>query len=299
MSIETHSVSHGGAASFMRKKVGGVPVVYLVAGFVLVLVILAWRLKTPSDPADATATAADPALDGGGGAVDTSGEPSTVYPNMPSGTVVVAPQADPVNTDPPVETNTDWLKKAVLYLVNTKNHGAGEAQQALSLYLDGENLTYAQGVMRDEALKQFGLPPDPGSVGTTGPKPVPVPTPVPKPSVPVVARQGTPPVVHTVRGVGDNTVTELIHLYYSGSATNDKYDLIQNANQGIAKGGPYKVGTKIFIPAYHAPKYYVATKTTVTASAIAMKNGTSVKSLGILNDGMRFPVKVGTKVRVS
>lgn len=288
----------------MRKKVGGVPVVYLIAGFVLVLVILAWRLKTPAaDPAaDATT---DPTTDGGG-AVDTNGDPSTVYPNMPNGTVVVAPQTDPVKTDVPPEDNTDWLRKSVLFLVNKKGHSPGDAQRALNLYLDGENLSYAQGQMRDEAIREYGLPPDPGNIGTTAPKPAPPvvakPLPTPKPTPPIVARQGNPPCTHTVRGSGDNNLTALIKLYYAGTVTQDKYDLVQAANPSLPSGGPYKVGTKIRIPAYHAPKYFTATASVRTASAIAKKNGISTHTLTILNDGttkVTFPARIGQKVRVA
>jgi hypothetical protein len=302
MSLE----QRGGGSSFVKRKVGGVPVVYLAGGFVAVLLVIAWRMKnsaaaatdpTATDPTAATGSA-------GTGAVDGNGDPSAVYPTMPTGTVVVAPST-PVDTNVPDQTNTDWLKKAVTYLVNTKGHSPGDAQQAITLYLDGENLSYAQGQMRDEAVKQLGLPPDPGSVGSTGAKPVTtVPTPAaPKPSPPPVQRQGVPPIWHTVRGVGDNSIGDLIKLYY-GNGQDMKYmDLFEIHNPSLPPNGTLRVGTKVYIPKYVAPKYFKATTSVRSATAIAARNGISVKTLTLLNDGvgspkLTFPAPVGAQVRV-
>lgn len=168
----------------LKRKVAGVPVIYLALGFVLILAVVAWQMKPSADlaqdDADAEADAATP-----------TGS-DEVLPPMPSGTVVVQPR----ETEPeaaPYEDNSTWRRKAVTYLIG-KGVSVGEAELAMQAYLAGNTLSFRQGELRDMAVKGVGLPPDDFQVGNVQPKPtvppIRVPGPVPKP--PTVSRP-TPP----------------------------------------------------------------------------------------------------------
>ena len=163
------------------KKVAGIPVVYLAAGFVVILVAIAWKTKSihTGDP-EATAPTADTGdltdtgepRNGSGGS--SGGVGGDVYPNMPSGTVIVAPVATQTNgSNSAITDNDEWLRRGVTLLIG-RGKNPGSAQSALTLYLAGSNLTYEQGEMRDIVVREFGIPPYAGDVGATGPKPVPV-----------------------------------------------------------------------------------------------------------------------------
>lgn len=261
------------------KKVLGVPVLYLGVLFVGVLVFFAWRMKPVTDPADAE----DDASGSGDGSADVSGDPdySALATN---GTVTVVQPGQPDAVTPVGNmTNDRWIAQGVAYLIAQGTATGGDAQLALSTYVNGGQLTYTQGQYRDAVIKQYGLPPELTTPGGT--------------DSPAAKRQGDPPTVHTVQGKNDNGYGVLERLYY-GRSDNDTFDMLQVANPKLGQGGPFAVGTKIIIPAYHSPSYYTATKTTRTLAAIASKNGTSQAAVAEYNDGMKFPVNVGTRVRV-
>lgn len=161
-------------STLTERKVGGVPVVYLAAGGVVVLTVVAVKMKTPSSPPADTSTtpaaggdlaAAGPVGGGSGG-----GE---AYPNMPTGTVIVAPSPAPVPdaSNSTITDNDQWLRKGVTFLIG-RGVNPGSAQAALTLYLSGANLTYEQGQMRDDTVREYGIPPyASGDLGTTGANP--------------------------------------------------------------------------------------------------------------------------------
>lgn len=162
------------SASFFGRKIGGIPVLYLVGGFVVVLVVIAWRMKPSTVASEDAATQPEFASD--------TIRTESIYPPLPLGTVTAPPQGTGATTpdsgNASIETNTDWLKAGVEFLVS-KNESPGAAQAALTAYLDGEDLSADQARMRDLAIKEYGLPPDPGSVGKTLPD-----TPAPDPNTP-------------------------------------------------------------------------------------------------------------------
>lgn len=153
------------SSSFFARKVGGIPVIYLVGGFVLVLVVIAWRMK-PLSGTGASDAATQPEF------ADDTIRTESAYPPLPLGTVTAPNPGTGVGTpdsgNSSIDTNTDWLKAGVEFLV-TKNESPGAAQSALTAYLNGDDLTTDQARMRDLAIREFGLPPDPGSVGKTLP----------------------------------------------------------------------------------------------------------------------------------
>lgn len=161
--------------SLSSKKVAGVPVLYLIGGFVAIMAVIAWRMKPSTTPADAAA--ADSAATD---AASASGSNDAVPPVI-SGTVVAAP-SPAVEADVPYEDNSTWLRKAVAFLIA---HGSnpGDAQLAMQHYLSGASLSYAEGQMRDSAVRELGLPPNDFDAGTTAGKPTtPAPTPAKSPT---------------------------------------------------------------------------------------------------------------------
>lgn len=156
-----------------KRKVFGIPVLYLTAGGVAVLAVYAWRMRpiasvSPSD--DATPDSpTDVAPEG------------YLYPEPPTGTVVVAPPAtNTLGTNSSIKNNEDWLKAGVSFLIKS-GISAGAAQNALQAYLEGAQLTYIQGQMRDSVIGEYGMPPYPTRAGGTD-APIPPPTPVNTPT---------------------------------------------------------------------------------------------------------------------
>lgn len=144
-----------------KRKVFGIPLLYLVGGLVLALAIYAWRLKPATDPApdDEDETA------------DLPGE--FLSPSLSKGTVIVAQPSAAEQGNSAIDTNEEWLKAGVAYLMSEFGIGGGEAQVALQAYLSGAQLSYAQGQLRDRVIGQYGLPPYPQTAGGTDPAPLP------------------------------------------------------------------------------------------------------------------------------
>ena len=150
-------------SSFLRKKVAGVPVLYLFGAGAVVLAFYAWKAKgksaTVTTAGDTTAapTTTSPATTG-----TTAG---SVYSSLTSGDGTVYASAGQVPDTAPataaITTNDQWLSKAVAYIVgNDSSASPGAVQTALSTYLSGGQLSIQQGKWRDTAITQFGLPPN-------------------------------------------------------------------------------------------------------------------------------------------
>jgi hypothetical protein len=272
----------------LSKKYLGVPVVYYAGLFVGILLVVAWKMKS----ADTTAVDGDvPATDANGvtdilspDGVGGDGNYDGFIANPPPAYTQVATPAGAGTT---VDTNDAWLSRGVAWSVSKGLATAGTAQDALSSYLNGNQLSYAQGQIRDAVIKEFGLPPEVPTPGGTSPEPA--------------KRQGNPPTYHTVKGASDNDLGKLVGLYYGGSNVVESLRLIQISNPKIPMSGPYPVGTRIFIPAYHQPTYYTATKLVSTLHQFAVKGNTTSQNILTLNNGLgvTFPAKVGTRVRIS
>lgn len=236
-------------ASFTKRKVGGVPVIYLVGGFVLILAVVAWRMKpsgdlAASDNADAT--------DAGTDAANPAGVSDSLFPNIPSGTVVAAP-AQPAVEDVPYEDNSTWLRKGVAFLI-AKGKNPGDAQLALQHYLSGADLSYDEGALRDMVVREYGLPPDSFDAGKTNSKPVPPPASTPKPApkpaptpspkpVPKPSAPPPKPVRYYVVRSGDN-------LTSIGRKYGRSWQQIYAANRSVIGGNPNLIfpGQRLRIP---------------------------------------------------
>lgn len=269
--------------SFLRKKVAGVPVLYIAALFVAVLALVAYRMR-PAEPTEGD-------IDNGTDESDVAGDPATAdYSNLATqGTVTVQQGTDPATVTPiEAKTNENWAVKAANWLVAQGLASGTVAQSATRKYIAGESLSVTEGKLIDAAVKQYGVPPEPLTAGG-----------VASPPASFARKQGTPPTTHTVEGKNDNDFWKLAKLYY-GSDHYDYVNTLEVANLSIPKGKSHMpVGTRIRIPKYAAPKYYLTAGNNQTAQSIAGKNGTSAAAIMELNDSLKFPIpRKGTRVRV-
>lgn len=285
----------GGLAELMKKKVAGIPVVYIVGLFVAILVVIAWRMKSAEEPAEepiddpgSEDTAGDPAYPGGAPTFVANPTPGYLSPDANQG-------------EQSIDDNMKWLRRGIEWLVGNGHASVDQATIALQKYLSGEHLSVSEGKLRDLAISHYGLPPElPDSGGTDTPNP-PLPPVVPPVVPPVIPSKPVPPRYHTVTGNGDNSWTKLVTMYY-GTSSNDAIDYLQswNVRSGAPHSGGIKTGTRIWVPVYQQPKYIKATASMRTAADIIKKNPplNSVAMLSELNDGMKFPAAIGTRVRV-
>lgn len=261
-----------------QRKVIGVPLLYWALAAVAVLAYFAWKMVPYTKNAEEE-DVGDTASEVGAGA-DLSDLETT-------GTVVVQPQAQPV-AEVIEETNEKWLKAALDHVVREKKMATfGDAQVALQKYLDGEDLTFDQGKIRDAAIDKLGIPPESlGKVGITA-------------SAPAQKQFNNFPGKHTVKGPNDNTAYKLAGLYY-GNTGADYANRIVEMNTSL---GPvsttYAVGTVVNISGWTYPNYYTVTGKNKDQyfSTLAKKFGLSVAQVQALNPTLTQPIKVGTRVR--
>lgn len=269
--------------ALLSRRFLGVPAgVFVLLGAAVVL-FFAYRMRSSGDVTGvATATDATPA--GDTGSTDDTQQPDfSALPDAPSATPVVTTTATN-------DTNDLWQRRAITWLMST-GYSLQIATNSISKYLSGDPLTTEEGKARDAAVAQFGLPPES------------VPDVIQKSSNPTssqgrntpATKQGEPPLNHKVVNGNDNTPSELAVLYY-GTNDKDATSKIESANTTLVT--PYAPGTSVHIPQSYYPHYYTATGHTKTIYEIARKNSTTPAKIEDLNPGMKFPVKVGTRVRV-
>ena len=213
--------------SWAKRKIAGIPVLYLAAGFVLVLVAIAWNMKSaPKTDSSEDTTATEKASDTILNEADYPLPLGTVYPDNSNTT------DNSGNTS--ISDNDEWLKRGVMFL-SDNGYSPGDAQQALSLYLEGGELSYDQGAMRDKVIRELGMPPFPGLIGGTRPD--------------VGRSQGPLPRSHTVRNVNENTAAKLAGIYYARTDT-FAVKVITDANNGRTS---YNVGDSVTVPILPKP----------------------------------------------
>jgi hypothetical protein len=265
-----------------RKKIAGVPVIYLAGGFVVILAVVAYKMKSTNTGATDTTQTEDTNK----GAAPTPNPYDSIDPDG-TGTVTVVqgpPSAD-TNTDPVVKTNSTWVSEGAQYLVASKSVPGTAALAALNKYINGQDRSYDEDQWVNAVIKEKGPPPD-GTAegGKVGYKPA-------------VKQFPVAPGVHVVKGGADNTYGDLATLYY-GHNDQASYDLIQAANPSVGLVGPFAPGTKVNIPGYHVPAYYNVPTNSMTSTQIAAKNGTTVYAIEALNNTSKTTWSKGSKVRV-
>lgn len=268
-----------------RKKVAGVPVIYLAGGAVAVLAVVAWKLKpTVTAPADTP--------------VDSGGDPNAVDESAYSGlatqgTVTVVQQPNQTVPDEVVKTNSTWVRDGAAWLVSEKRVDGTAAYAALTKYVNGQDRSFDENTLVNLVIDHQGAPPDDiAEGGTSG-------------TAPAQKQFNEFPGRHVVKNSSDNGFPQLASLYYNSSAP-DRVDLLQAANPTLGEAGPWPTGTVVIIPTYHAPVYYtVASAKGETASQVASKNGISLYQLAVLNNvrgGVYQPgytLKKSSRVRVA
>lgn len=254
------------------KKVAGIPVLYLGAAGVIVLAVVAWRMRptpTPKEP-EATDPGSDAEVDENGLAVPGSNPYAGLSSN---GTVTVVQQPsdpDAVVSNKPAN-NEEWARAAAEWLTATRNIPGADAMAALTKYLEGHDRSFQEQEWVNAAIAEKGQPPQAATSGGSV-------------AGPTASKQITPPGYHVVKSGSDNTYAKLATLYYA-SAADDRIDLLEAANYKALGFGPFPTGSKVMIPAYHAPVYYTVTAAKgMSASQIAAANGITLDQLALLND---------------
>lgn len=263
---------------FANKKILGVKAIYLVALFVVILGVVAWKMK-PSKSAS-TDTSGDQSSDSG------AAPTPNPYDSLDSnGTVTVQQLGPQQNTTPTVETNEDWVREGVNWLVEQNKATGTVAYAALTAYINGTDRSYDQEQLVNAWIKEHGAPPQaPATGGNVGAKPV--------------TRQITNlPGYHTVTGNLDDSYGEIATLYY-GHAEQGTIDLLQAANTNLGQTGPFAVGTKIYVPVWHDAVYYTVPYANMKTSDIAAKNGVTAQQIAVLNNVNRSNWAKGARVRV-
>lgn len=282
--------------ALMGKKVAGIPVIYIIGLFVAILAVIAWRMKPSAEPSETpvepTATEED----------DPFGQGDPAYPGG-APTFVANPVPGYLNPDAnqgpsSIDDNMKWLRRSIEWLVGQGHASVDQATVALQKYLSGEHLSVNEGKLRDLAISHYGLPPELPDSGGTDEANSPLPPNENPPSNPPPLTF-TPPGYYVTRA-GD-TWTSLATRFY-GSGDDAHVDFLQswNVRSGAPHSGGMAAGIRLWVPNYSPPKYIKATATMRTAADIIKKNPplNSTAMLSELNDGMKFPVAIGTRVRV-
>lgn len=237
-SIPTPSAK--GIKGILSKKVFGIPVLYIAIVLVAGLALYAWRTKAIPEPSEEEL--ADEEY------VESEVAAGNLTPISPTGTVYAqSPQAVVENT--PYFGNNEWLQRAAADQIS-KGANPGEVMNALQAFLEGEDLTYQQGLIRDKALKDVGLPPESFRAGASAPKPQPVkpkssPAPAPpKPVAPKPAPKPAPPKRKTHKVVRGDTLWDLAGKYYGNGS---QWKKISKANN-IRNPKTLQIGRILVIP---------------------------------------------------
>lgn len=270
-----------------QKKLFGIPVLYLAAGGVIILAVIAWRMKaTPTE--ETAGVAPEDSIDGIEGVAVSPTNPYAGYNT--SGTVVVAPTTP--EAEEPVQLDNDaWVKQGAEWATNAKKASGTVAYTTLTKYVSGEDMSYEEGELVNAVIAEKGQPPEPiGKVGAISDQPA---------RKQFSGSNGT----HVVKGTNDNTAAKLATLYYGNS---DSLRIAQyNTSLGTATT-TYPVGTKVTIPSYVTPYYYTVngkarrgqTKNDQWFQTIGAIHGASAAMISAINPNLSEPIKVGTKVRI-
>lgn len=261
----------------LGRRFFGVPGYVIAVVAVTLLALVAWKMK-PSAPETSDEAVEDESAGG-----DPEPVTNPVFLANPAPTVVSG-DGDGESS----ATNEQWARRAIEWLIS---RGTPEelARPTIQRYLAGEILTTQQNGLKNQAIAQFGLPPEMVSgggvaenvnTGTTAP----------------ARKQGPLPRKHKVMGTADDTNRELARLYY-GRDDSVAVALIASRNL-FNPTGKWKIGDSVTIPEYRGAVYKVARRGMQTADEFGAKNATTGARIIALNPGKRFPVKIGTRVRV-
>lgn len=210
-------------SGLLDKKIGPVPVLYIAAGLVAILGVVAWRMKSAPDAPVETVPEEDAGIDG---------DP---YSGLATNGTVVAAPASTIAEPDTIDSNEEWARAAAAYLLDKKLASPGDALTSMTKYINGAQLSYEEGGLRDAAISGIGYPPDPlqGTSIVLDP----------------VARKQFDgfPGVHSVTSPADNTFAKIAALYYGKSDPLTVSRLQQN-NPTLGNT-TFPVGTKVQVGA--------------------------------------------------
>jgi LysM repeat protein len=179
-----------------NKKVLGVKALYLIGAFVVILAIVAWKMKPgttgdttdQTDPSNSTASEdqqSDSSLYSGLGATSTG--------QLNTGST------DTSGVDAPIPSNDSWANDAVKWITQHESGATGtNALRAVSKFMEGADLSITEDKWISDYIKVAGPPPDGVTVGgviqppASPPTTLPVVTPAPKPTTPPVPKPAPP-----------------------------------------------------------------------------------------------------------
>jgi hypothetical protein len=143
-----------------HRKIAGVPVLYLAGAAVVILAVVAWRMKPSPDTTDGTPpdAAGDAQLDENGLA-----DGSDPYAGFSTnGTVIVqpAPPAAQDTEDNRPGSNDEWVRQGAEWLVAEKKVNGQAAYVALEKYINGQSRSYQESGWVDMVIAEKGLPPE-------------------------------------------------------------------------------------------------------------------------------------------
>lgn len=246
-----------------HKKVAGVPVLYLAGAFVVVLGVVAWKMKPAKDPAPE----ASPSDGGTDATLDENGhaDGSNPYAGYSgNGTVIVAPAPPPAAeaaTDNRPGSNDEWVRQGAEWLVAEKKVSGQAAYVALNKYVNGQSRSYQESSWVEWVIAEKGLPPESFSgtpPTTTSPPPPSTSPPVVKPPAPKPA----PVVMKAPTGLkATKSTSTSVTLDWTPVSGAKGYKLYANGKQkgnsvvyslgtvtGLAKNTSYKLGVAAIYP---------------------------------------------------
>lgn len=140
--------------ALIRQKVLGIPFLYLAAG--VAVAAFAWSFyqrgnSKPTGDGTAAGDVADPGTDIGG-------DPANI---SPTGALVANTNPQGNSSGFVQDSNDLWAARARSWLMANKGLGAGDAQNLVYAYLNGETLSFDQGKLRDAMIAAVGFPPEP------------------------------------------------------------------------------------------------------------------------------------------
>jgi hypothetical protein len=255
---------------FLKRKVFGVPVVYIGGLFVAFLAFIAWRMKPNMSSAsdgstDTDATSKD--------AITGADNPYDMFKT--TGTVTVQQGSDPATVTPIGNRNNEaWARQSAEWL--TANGTASDvALTTMMKYVNGEQLSIPEGQLRDRAVKQFGYPPEAFTTGGTAPN-------TPVASAPAGRQFSSASGIHYVKGESDNTYAKIAALYIGTGQ--DYTNFLSAHNEQLPANGTLQTGIAVKVPKYETKLYQVPAGTQMNAAQIASKNGASAEFISRLNN---------------
>lgn len=141
-------------SALMQKKIGPVPVLYIVGGAVAILAVVAYRMK-PSVGTPADEVGEDAALDENGLA-----DGSDPYAGFRTNGTVIVQQPPATATKDRPGSNDEWVRSGAEWLSKSKGVSPTTGYTALMKYLEGKSRSTQEQAWIDAVIGEQGFPPE-------------------------------------------------------------------------------------------------------------------------------------------